>query len=1048
MPGTTDRFLVLHITDIHATADMEDRLLLIGEKIAATLTGSFERVEHVAIVLSGDLSYSGKSEQFEAFAMLLLSLESGISSAWPGCGVQVIAVPGNHDLDFDEVETNFRDLLLNQPASKIDATEEGKVALLSPQKAFWQHFGGSPLPLVEIGFPAGKPMISFVCINTSMWSSKTERPQLKILPSVIDRIAAGDGSQLGVPRVAVMHHPTDWFEHEDEKNLKNALLAGCSLALVGHEHRNSRVSMRNLDSGDGVTELLAPPLIDHKNRTRSFQVVDIHRDRNGDLVGSTQLFQAVGSREECLGAPPFADADALPVSFALNANSHNTTPSSETIHRMSELELPIALSGFNMLKLDDIYVDPFVVVIVGDSDTGKSRGARIRFSQLLKETSVVTVVAGQWEGKSTMARHSYIEASRRGQVPVLLNGSDFRDSKFNSIQAAIESAFVRQYGTHDSSSWTSTSHDRRCIVVDDLHLAPKDVLGRFDELASHLRGLAYHIFFFTSDEILLKEPVLPRLSAGLSTTTQVQLLHFNRRTTTELALRYADFRARSEGIDWEDPNRAVGLVDDLVGRIEAAGLLPFAPYLLAYMHAVCENDESQADRVTKGVVYGPAVTLQLNRQFAAGEAIRIESLLESCAERMLDEGRYAITFDGFAEVHKQLVTRLSVTCNLDADLEGLMLARVLRRTGDNIHFVHRYGALYFIARGIARNLRAERSRAQGLRNVRQLLSAMHREDCATAIMFLCQLDAGELVLEELVDQSKRVFAGSHVLKIASRNPFLDRMTASLPALELSDCSPADFRIEASDSPSVVAADEEREQWIRESAVTARLDSEPLQDHNLLDQVVATVRIIQTCGEICRLFYGKLDGDAKRAALASSVDVALRCLGRLFSELESHEDETVVAFAEILARADEGGRYHGRSDLLRRDAGSLLRVMTSGSATGVMVRLAKAFGTKDLQPVWDVLAGPATDESGEIDFAPALVRLALQVWSTGKLHVERFRDLEKQLRDTPFGREVLRQFAVERMTRFTHDRTDKASLCQMLNIKLPSTAQDPLIKANR
>ena len=89
---------ILHLSDIHIE-DNNDWIIDKGEKIAQAVSGTWEELDTVFVIVSGDIANAGFKEQYaeatEFFGAMRHHLQQQL-----GAKVFFILAPGNHDCDF------------------------------------------------------------------------------------------------------------------------------------------------------------------------------------------------------------------------------------------------------------------------------------------------------------------------------------------------------------------------------------------------------------------------------------------------------------------------------------------------------------------------------------------------------------------------------------------------------------------------------------------------------------------------------------------------------------------------------------------------------------------------------------------------------------------------------------------------------------------------------------------------------------------------------------------------------------------------------------
>ena len=102
--------VVLHLSDIHIRSD-KDWILDKGINISACVFSSLPDATTVFVIVSGDIAFSGQSEQYAAAEGLFGEIRAAIQ-AEKDLPVHFVCCPGNHDCDFS-LSNKTRTLTLN-----------------------------------------------------------------------------------------------------------------------------------------------------------------------------------------------------------------------------------------------------------------------------------------------------------------------------------------------------------------------------------------------------------------------------------------------------------------------------------------------------------------------------------------------------------------------------------------------------------------------------------------------------------------------------------------------------------------------------------------------------------------------------------------------------------------------------------------------------------------------------------------------------------------------------------------------------------------------
>ena len=242
-----ERVVLIHLSDLHFRVGQdgrEERNAFLRDKLVDDLpdvVAGTRRGHATAVIVTGDVAFSGKKEQFDLARAWLTSV-CGLVGADP---TRVLCVPGNHDVDRDKIGATHRahrgtiascgeyqlDQLLDEFLAEADQS------ILTPLEAYSDFAAGSdchftsrvhwdiPLPLSEryhLAFRGAASVINSGPEDDAPGSLAIQRNQLLM------------HTRAGQINVFLAHHdPYYWSRHTI---LPTPPAAGASLALYGHTH--------------------------------------------------------------------------------------------------------------------------------------------------------------------------------------------------------------------------------------------------------------------------------------------------------------------------------------------------------------------------------------------------------------------------------------------------------------------------------------------------------------------------------------------------------------------------------------------------------------------------------------------------------------------------------------------------------------------------------------------------------------------------------------------------------------------------------------------
>lgn len=242
------KLLILHLSDIHfGNKDSYSKTHM--SNIAKTVKKN-KGINTVLIIISGDIAYSGKIEEYNTSYHFLSSLRNKLRESSDIKKVEFALVPGNHDVDYDFGEMSSKEL---DEMFKSEKQEEKLFKEFDKMKAFYNHANGlgcfpQKRELIYIkSFQVEGIKIRLNLVNTAVFSSLGEDQGLHYMPMYeIDKINDIKDDDF---IFTIMHHPHHWFHSNCKKNFEKSLYKASDIIFVGHEHYSSsmKVELDNFD---------------------------------------------------------------------------------------------------------------------------------------------------------------------------------------------------------------------------------------------------------------------------------------------------------------------------------------------------------------------------------------------------------------------------------------------------------------------------------------------------------------------------------------------------------------------------------------------------------------------------------------------------------------------------------------------------------------------------------------------------------------------------------------------------------------------------------
>jgi predicted MPP superfamily phosphohydrolase/energy-coupling factor transporter ATP-binding protein EcfA2 len=978
------RFKIIHLSDLHIKATQKN-LPELGRQIARASCSVLPEEKEYLLILTGDVAYSGKEDDYRNVEGLLSELVVELKTLIHGANVHVCVVPGNHDCDLLE-ESKAR-ILFRKHLAEIKDLEtvdsETVTACTSVQRdyfKFHERVNGSA-PVVgndrlvhRRTFEFSGKRVSVNWINTAWMSARPEVPGSLRFPSDLLNDHA-DGSAFVV---SAFHHPVGWLNTQGGKKFFERIEAISDLVLSGHEHSaDEYLKKRSEEMAVRVVQapaLFPPPY----ERPHSFRLVVVDL---GETRYQSQQFNFDGK----IFAPrPLSDAwEALTLNRSVKREEFPLEH--EFARTLTELTIDIKPAFLSApLSLTDIYVTPPIGTASLDDQQGQANVEldEKEVERLFLNGKRLMIFGAEKSGKTSLARHVFRLLKGNGGLPVLMDGEDI--VKF----PATDAGFARFWKGEVQTQYTPDCFETiiqlpksdRTAIVDNFEMSNKEPRKRA-EFIQRLLTVFENVILFGSDFIRVEE--LVSTNQGLDET-----LRFDRYDLQEFGHVFRDrlihkwLSLDPSNLTPEELVSRKGTIRNQVNVLLGNKIIPSFPFFLLILIGEAEvQTEHRLESGAFGYFYEFLITNAIRRMTLRDQGIdAIYKYLTSLARRIGDGQGEKISDDEFREFHERHCSEYKVEIEREGLCKSLCAAGILGWTNETLRFRYKYIFLYFFARGIAERLSEDSVRSQ----VREMCRNLQVERNAQILVFLSYLDRERFVQDEVLRYSKGLFSDLKPSDFEADVAFVDGIAKSLPPslFEIED-----GRQEANQQINLKAQDHaDRQESAREAEEKAvqEANSRSLQ----LNQAMKTLQVL---GQILRNFSGSLKGDVKEEIAEECFSLGLRSFQYFTKSIEQNM-EGLIEVVQVAIKT-KYPKESPQSLSEKANAFAFLVIVLIGFA--YIKKVSSSVGSVKLRPTFTDLKKKSSKAS--ID----LVDLAIRLDHYGAFPEAVIEDLGRQMKQRAF-----------------------------------------------
>lgn len=303
---------ILHLSDIHIIEG--NNFIFNKQELLFNAIKNEISNKLLFIVITGDLSNSGKKEEYTILKSFLDNLEQKIFGYCKDIKIEYIFVAGNHDCDFSDEELNdSRDLvienIISQKSIKKDSyintctkVQSNYFEFISQYKSNTHLVKSVSNPLMnKYTYEISNHKISFNCYNSAWMSKKKEKQSEIIFPlsHINQEYILQDDSSL---RISLLHHPFHWLEHNNLRDFRNFLNNTSTIIFSGHEHTITGNIHTNISTKSSIEVIEGGNLQNNSNdRESSFNLINFNLDTKEHDILNFKLDDTYYKKEEHIG---------------------------------------------------------------------------------------------------------------------------------------------------------------------------------------------------------------------------------------------------------------------------------------------------------------------------------------------------------------------------------------------------------------------------------------------------------------------------------------------------------------------------------------------------------------------------------------------------------------------------------------------------------------------------------------------------------------------------------------------------------------------------
>ena len=1026
--------LLIHFSDIHLKAESNEILNRIAH-INAAIRDKIADSDNILIVVSGDIAFSGKKEEYNVAQQFFSEFEKQLKAINASAKLEYIVVPGNHDCNFD-LHGETRTVLLDSISKNNSLLD--KTAILTDCVKPQQYYFEWALSIQSLEttncaaqfvlqrvfqFPGGIN-IKFLAYNTA-WMTMPEKGHGDIIFPM--QLIPQSPEQYNFDLVfSVLHHPYNWIETEASKPFREVIEKSSNIILTGHEHDASYYETRYLggetrqyipggelqskQEGDPKSTFVTM-LIDAANRKMKYS----------QYTWRDTIYHA--EEHESLEIPP---------SRALKQDKFLLQKQFSDLLLKPGVPFSHPRLGQN-LTIDDIYVFPDLEELL-DKIEGEVIHSNKALDYLLANKKVC-VFGPECSGKTSLLKVMFRKYRKNGVIPLLINGKEINTGNPERLRKIFDKAFVEEYGNQYLEDFWQLNPDQRALLLEDLQdcdLNKQAKLKLFDFINDQFGT----VLISTSNIFAIQEIVKTEKNDFLMSCKWLALSEFGNVARNKLIQKWLVL-GQEDTADEVQLDSKIREVDEKAKIILRPSLAPSYPFYILTIAQSVDNATmgiptlSNEDRGSFGFFYEWLITtaLHLTGRRIADLNAKYRYLSE-LAYYMFQKQKYAIDSEEMEVLHNSYLAKFSLRRKdlaYEALIDDLISANMLKLTNSQFEFSYPCIYYYFTARALNACLQHPKDEKEAKEIISALVNNIDQEESESILLFLSYLSENPYVRDILLQTAKQMFSQNAPTDLDHDLDFANTKSFSL-TLNLPKEKPRELREKIQERQ-----DEEQ----RKHKVNARTPTEEEGFDKQLKAMTKAFKMVRIMGQMIKNFATSWEGADKYPLVEESYLLGLRVLKEHLSMCNQTVEDFVKEVKDAIQykhdadmlKLPENKRYRLTDSQLEIAARATVFSLTASISSTYVYAIAHCVGIDKLEPIYSQIL----DKHKHL-ISVRLIDIAIKLKCQTHLPQARIDELLKEIERNYVGFAILQHLVFNRLSLYEADPRERQICCKALQIK--------------
>ncbi len=812
--------------------------------------------------------------------------------------------------------------------------------------------------------------------------------------------------------ISIMHHPFNWFDPENARELSVTLEAHSNIIFTGHEHVTSKAIKSDFESN--VIEYIEGGVLQEtgKNDESEFNsvIIDFVQDEQ-KIIHYKWNGYMYREKNETGWAALIKDSSKL---FNLNDSFRN---------KLIDAGASFTHPRHANLKLNDVYIFPNLRDIKYDSnDSGDSVFKDVFSSDNLrvldKNENMILIVGSEKSGKSALCKMLYFNYYNKDYVPVYIGGECIRSFRKNKFDRLLAKSFKEQYDQDSTDKFQQLERGNIVLLIDDFEKAQLNLEHK--EKFIKAINKVYKNTIITVNDIFLVEEVLSedeKEATIFESYNHYEVLKFGHILRNSLINNW-NMIGCVETIEADDLTRkndnAVQIIDTIIGN-------KFVPAYPLFLLIVLQTIESGTQHNLKESSYGYYYNLLIIKSLSTvakrhDEMDAIDNYITELAYFLFVNNMREISIYKYEEFHEWICDEYKINMDFNKIRYKLNKALVVENTNDRYKFKYPYVRYYFVAKYLSNNMSDKKTKSI----ISEMCKRLFINEFANIIMFLTYHSKDPFILDEILSNAKQLFPNSKPITLENDTQLINNLVEKAPDFVLQNKSVNEHR-------------EEKLKLKDEMELIANDKASNNNEYDLYGDIVElemapkinlAFKTIEILGQILRNYYGSLKGEKKLQLGNEAYLLGLRSLKQFIVSLESNSDFFIHEVQKVLEKKSSQDKEQSEKIAKR-----MVFHISSIISYIFIKKISSSVGTENLKETFKQILENNQNNSTK------LIDMSIKLDYYRVFPYTEIAQLEEDTKSNILPNILLKYMAIEYLYMFPTNYKTKQRICETLGISM-------------